>query len=92
MKDELVLQRHLHFHTSVSNLKESGSGSSVPLQKQIIHTGKKKKYKACYFIQRPDSCRLSGWYREAWLGTYLHNTGVWPGLSPVSSLPVGKGR
>lgn len=41
MKDELVLQRHLHFHTSVSNLKESGPGSSVPLQKQIIQ--KKKK-------------------------------------------------
>lgn len=41
MKDELVLQRHLHFHTSVSNLKESGPGSSVPLQKQIIHTQKK---------------------------------------------------
>lgn len=42
MKDELVLQRHLHFHTSVSNLKESGPGSSVPLQKQIIQKKKKK--------------------------------------------------
>lgn len=51
-----------------------------------------KKYKGWYFIQRPDSCRLSGWYREAWLGTYLHNTGVWPRFSPASSLPVGAGR
>lgn len=39
MKDELALQHHLLFHTSVSNLKESGLG----LKNQITPPHQKKK-------------------------------------------------